>query len=61
VLDKKENKVRTEMLGGAKGRGGGNLSQVQRCQKTFRKAHNSAASYLQQSTERKMNTAELVF
>ena len=34
---------------------------MQRCQKTLRKAQNSAASSLKQSTERKMSTAELVF
>ena len=49
------------MLGGVKGEGEGNLSQVQRCQKTFSNAQNSAASYLQQSTERKMSAAGLVF
>ena len=58
---KKRRKVRTEMLGGVKGEGEGNLSQLQRCQKTFRKAENSAASYLQQSTKRKMSTADVVF
>jgi hypothetical protein len=37
-LTKKESKVRTEMQRGGKGKGEGNLFQLQRCQKTFRKA-----------------------
>jgi len=37
-LTNKESKVRTEMQGWGKGKGEGNLLQLQRCQKTFRKA-----------------------